>query len=283
LTETNIFAHSPLEWVSLDGAKILIKRDDLLHQDFSGNKARKFHYYLDNHFPHIDTIISHGSNQSNAMYSLSVLAKMRQWKFYYHTDHVSSFLRDNPSGNYKHALENNMLITTNPLPDKFGFNALFIPEGGALKEAQFGIKHLADELNHLQNINIFLPSGTGTTALYLQKYTHHPVHTCACVGNKRYLEKQFYELEPQSNTHPTILKTSKKYHFGKPYKELYETWQDVCEQTNIIFDLLYDPIGWQCVRQYNLHKSDKTLLYIHQGGVLGNESLLQRYNRKFNI
>jgi 1-aminocyclopropane-1-carboxylate deaminase/D-cysteine desulfhydrase-like pyridoxal-dependent ACC family enzyme len=103
--------NSPVETIIFEGHSFYVKRDDLLHPDFSGNKARKFHYFLDNDFPNIRKIVSYGSAQSNAMYSLSVLAKMRGWGFEYYVDHVAEYLKDNPHGNYKGALDNGMKIT----------------------------------------------------------------------------------------------------------------------------------------------------------------------------
>ena len=45
--------NSPLELHTLRNRKIYIKRDDLLDEDFSGNKARKFYYFLVNDFSFI--------------------------------------------------------------------------------------------------------------------------------------------------------------------------------------------------------------------------------------
>ncbi|OYY54700.1 MAG: 1-aminocyclopropane-1-carboxylate deaminase, partial [Sulfurovum sp. 28-43-6] len=52
------------------------------------------------------------------------------------------------------------------------------------------------------------------------------------------------------------------------------------EQTGVVFDLLYDPLGWRVVLKHP-ELFSKPLLYIHQGGVLGNESMLARYERKY--
>jgi len=91
--------NSPIQEVFYNNKKIFIKRDDLLNSDFSGNKARKFHYFLINDFPCIKKVVSYGSNQSNAMYSLSVLCKLKEWEFEYYTDHLSSAMLQNPVGN----------------------------------------------------------------------------------------------------------------------------------------------------------------------------------------
>ena len=284
---------SPIDTISFKGHSFYLKRDDLLHPDFSGNKARKFHYFLENDFPDIKKIISYGSAQSNAMYSLSVLAKMRGWEFEYFVEHISDYLKEHPHGNYKAALENGMQISVGRVPlIPTNENILFIEEGGRQKEAEYGIKLLAQEIvdwqkeNNIKELNIFLPSGTGTTALFLQKAfvgerTPRPtVFTCPCVGDSVYLKKQFSELEADEKYHPTILSLEKKHHFGKLYKDNYKIWLKLQQQTGVVFDLLYDPLGWRTLLAHP-EVLTKPLLYIHQGGVLGNESMLPRYERKY--
>lgn len=281
------YINSPIEQITFNKQRYFIKRDDLLDVDFSGNKARKFYYFLKNDFPKIKKIVSSGSAQSNAMYSLSVLCKLKNLEFDYYVDHIASFLKENPSGNYQSALKNKMNIKEEPLPLTFEDDTLYINEGGAVKEASYGIEILANEIkiwakeNKIENLKVFLPSGTGTTALFLQKYLPFEVLTCACVGNEEYLEKQFNELEIQN--HPTIIKTEKKYHFGKLYKEFYEIHNELLHQTNIEFDLLYDSLGWICFEKYvnNLEDKNFQFLYIHQGGILGNISMLKRYENKY--
>ena len=281
------YTNSPIEQITFNKQKYFIKRDDLLDIDFSGNKARKFYYFLKNDFPQIKKIVSSGSAQSNAMYSLSVLCKLKNLEFDYYVDHIASFLKENPSGNYQSALKNKMNIKEEPLPLTFEDDTLYINEGGAVKEASYGIEILANEIkiwakeNKIENLKVFLPSGTGTTALFLQKYLPFEVLTCACVGNEEYLEKQFNQLETKN--HPTIIKTEKKYHFGKLYKEFYEIHNELLHQTNIEFDLLYDSLGWICFEKYvnNLQDKNFQFLYIHQGGILGNISMLKRYENKY--
>ena len=61
---------------------------------------------------------------------------------------------------------------------------------------------------------------------------------------------------------------------------LYEIWQKARIQTSIEFDLIYDPVGLlTLLENRNIFKNE--VLYIHQGGVLGNISQLQRYKYKF--
>jgi 1-aminocyclopropane-1-carboxylate deaminase len=282
------YTNSPIQKITFNNQKYFVKRDDLLNPDFSGNKARKFYYYLINNFPNIKKIVSHGSAQSNAMYSLSVLCKLKGLAFDYYVDHIASYLKENPVGNYKFAKEFGMNIKEEELPLTFKEDVLFISEGGAVKEASFGIEILANEIktwadeNKIENLKVFLPSGTGTTALYLQKYLPFEVLTCACVGDEDYLKKQFLLLE--KDNHPTIIHREKKYHFGKLYKEFYEIHNKLLNQTSIEFDFLYDSLGWICFEKYRNALNDKNniFLYIHQGGLIGNISMQERYKFKYD-
>ncbi|MDM5271122.1 1-aminocyclopropane-1-carboxylate deaminase/D-cysteine desulfhydrase [Sulfurovum sp. zt1-1] len=280
---------SPLQTITFEGHSFYLKRDDLLHPDFSGNKARKFYYFLTHDFPNIKKIVSYGSAQSNAMYSLSELAKMRGWEFEYYVDHIAEYLKENPHGNYKAALANGMVIKEQNIVSKEDFDSsvLFIEEGGRQKEAEYGICILAEEIMEwqkekgIEKLNIFLPSGTGTTALFLQKHlSSNIIYTTPCVGDSEYLKSQFLELEANEQYHPTILTLEKKHHFGKLYKDNYKIWLKLQQQTGVEFDLLYDPLGWRVLLAHPEVLS-APILYIHQGGVLGNESMLPRYERKY--
>jgi len=282
---------SPISKFNFKNHNFLIKRDDLISEDFSGNKARKFYYYFEylKQNPQIKKIVSYGSNQSNAMYSLSVLSKIFNIELEYYVNHLPQYLIANPVGNYKYTILNGAKIIENPKTVKdlrnnqsiFNKDTLFIKEGGAVKEAEFGIKILADELQEYENYSIFLPSGTGVTALYVQKHFKGKVYTCCTVGDDEYLIRQWQELENNANYYPSIIPKHKKFHFGKLYKENYEIWLEL-KKAGIEFDLLYDPIGWQ-IMMNNLDILGNKIVYIHQGGMRGNESMIQRYKRKFNI
>jgi len=283
---------SPFQKNAFDGHTVYIKRDDLLDPNFSGNKARKFYYFLVNNFPHINRVVSYGSNQSNAMYSLSVLCSMKGWEFIYFCDHIPAFLREHPVGNFHYALQNGMNLRTSSSKKEAALacvdtQTLFIEEGGRQEEAELGIKHLADELRvdiqkaSIQNPFIFLPSGTGTTALFLQKHLPYPVFTCSTVGDSAYLQKQ-WEMLPSQTRYPTILEASKKYHYGKLYPEVYALWLRLKEQMGVEFDLVYDPVGWSVLLEH-IGGLEGTPIYIHQGGLLGNVSMEERYKRKKTI
>ncbi|MDR9830435.1 1-aminocyclopropane-1-carboxylate deaminase/D-cysteine desulfhydrase [Vibrio sp. FNV 38] len=294
---------SPVTQHQFDGLSFHLKRDDQLHPLFSGNKARKFAALLDTSDDSIDTIISYGSAQANSLYSLAGLAKIKGWKLEYYVHNIPRWLKEKPMGNYRGALDlDAQVIATNDIENPLhpadyieqvrqpSDNCLVIPEGGRSPIAEQGVKQLATELVDYirfhpgQTFTVALPSGTGTTALYLHKHLKpHGIQviTCACVGGADYLKQQFSELE--ETDFPTILTLEDKHHFGRLYAEDYEVWSELEQQTHVEFDLLYDPLMWRCLKQWASQNLKGELLYIHQGGILGNESMLLRYQREFGV
>jgi 1-aminocyclopropane-1-carboxylate deaminase/D-cysteine desulfhydrase-like pyridoxal-dependent ACC family enzyme len=215
---------------------------------------------------------------------------MRGWEFDYFVDHIATFLIENPNGNYAGALANGMnTIIGKMKTDCKDDSVLYIEEGGRVADACYGLEILANEIidwqksKQIDKLSIFLPSGTGTTALFLQTSliklgSSIKVYTTPCVGDSAYLREQFGMLEIEQKYHPIIIESQKKWHFGKLYREHYEIWIKLRNETNMEFDMLYDPIGWQVLLGSNLCEN---ILYIHQGGLLGNESMLPRYERKY--
>jgi 1-aminocyclopropane-1-carboxylate deaminase len=301
--------NTPIDHIVVNNHSFYIKRDDLLHPDFSGNKARKFQYLLSQDISAVDKIVSFGSTQANSLHSLAVLAKEREIQLEYYVAHISSFLKENPSGNYSSALgyganiievatsnsEDTLQAYVERLVASSSSRTLYVPEGGRYKDAAIGINVLADEIiqwmqqEQYDSLKVALPSGTGTTALFLQKRfceLQLPIEvlTCACVGGDTYLKKQFEELSSNKSHYPFIMAASKKYHFGKLYLPFYQMWRILTIQTGIVFELLYDPLGWLTLLEYVEKCGDETpILYIHQGGILGNETMLGRYRRKYKV
>ncbi|UAL41522.1 1-aminocyclopropane-1-carboxylate deaminase/D-cysteine desulfhydrase [Shewanella inventionis] len=313
-----MFAISPVQPMLFEQRPIFVKRDDLLHPDFSGNKARKFYHFLSQDYAHITQLVGSGSAQANSLYSMSVLAKQQGWQFDYYVSHISDFILQHPNGNYAAAIANGANIIEVgqlKLADKYqqmhlddvvqhivasDYNnknsLLHIPEGGRCEYAEAGVAILATEiidwarLRNTKALKVFLPSGTGTTAAYLnkqllQQQTNNNINievlTCSTVGGDDYLRQQFSQLVAQEYF-PTIVNDGHKYHFGKLTKRCYEMWQTVC-QSGIEFELLYDPVGFLVLKHYLQQHSQwaDDIVYVHQGGVLGNQTMLPRYQRKF--
>jgi len=294
-------ANTPVTQHQFDDIAFFLKRDDQLHSHFSGNKARKFMALLEQEASAFNTLICYGSAQANSLYSLSALAAIKGWQLEFYVDRIPSWLMDNPIGNYRGALELGAKVI--PVADsqlhpadyieqirKPDQRCLVVPEGGRTTLSKHGINQLASEILSWSRFEpshqfvVALPSGTGTTALFLHKYLKpHGIEvlTCPCVGGKEYLIEQFEELGECD--FPTILELETKHHFGKLYQQDYAVWQQLLSETDIEFDLLYDPMMWRCLQSWYKDNLDKTIIYVHQGGILGNESMLPRYERKYGV
>ena len=142
--------NTPIQKITFKNKNFFIKRDDLLHKEFSGNKARKFLYFLDNEFSGVKRLISYGSTQANSLYSFSALAKLKGWKFDFYVNQIPVHIKQNPRGNYKGALDNgvNIIEDKDFNPDNIVVqnDTVFVPEGGRAKSSEYGIKILANEL-----------------------------------------------------------------------------------------------------------------------------------------
>lgn len=285
--------NSPISQFDYKQHTFYVKRDDLLDPQFSGNKARKLAYYLENSLPHIDTLVSYGGSQSNLMYSLSCLAKLKQWNFIYYIKTLSTQAKSETSGNLTYSLQNGMQLIElkndynsfcDNLASTIKSNQLLIKQGGAQIEAEYGIRQLAHEIRvwaqqqNFQQLTIFIASGTGTSALYLQKHLpEFEVYTTNCVGSPEYLLKQFSELITTTQKIPTLL-ANNTYRFATPYAELYKTITDIQNTSQIEFDMVYDPIAWNILLNH-LNKISSPILYIHCGGAIGNTTMLRRYKK----
>ena len=279
-----------IEPIYFKGRRFWILRDDLIRGEFNGNKARKLAYFLN--LNPINRFISHGSSQSNAMYSISILAKMRGVKFIYFTHHICDFLLKNPCGIFAAALKNGIEILLSDNPCQSAKNEckdsqdIFIPEGVAMSEAELGFKDQAKIIMDFAKkigikFDIFLPSGTGCSAAFLAKNLDDmSVWTTPCVGDSDYLKREILSLDPFSKVN--ILNPPKKYHFGKIYAEIYVIYKELLDSCGVEFELLYDGVGWLTLMA-NLDIFKGEILYIHQGGMLGNITLLDRYRRKFDM
>ncbi len=273
--------------IFLDGREFLVKRDDLIDPYLAGNKYRKLYTLLKTPSNFLDTIISYGGTQSNAMLAIAKMCKDKGWRFIYYTKQVSSTQKEQDGGNYFNALRLGMQHKEIPnqlykdfiasLRVNVADKSFIIDQGGAIKEADKGLKVLSDEIldADLKIKALATPSGTGTTALYLAiNMPDYKIYTTPAIGDVEYLKKQMTSLAkiPQNLI---ILEPKKKYHFAKLYKEFFEIYQKTL-QAGVEFDLLYAPAMWINL----LEQTDEDILYIHSGGVSGNTTMLKRYAQK---
>ena len=278
---------TPISKIILDDRLFYVKRDDLFDKFLSGNKYRKLHTLLQTPSQNLKKIISYGGTQSNAMLAIAAMCEKKDWKFTYYSKPISKQQRDENQGNYfqsKRLGMQHVEIENDLYRDYIASLALhvdkdtfLVDQGGAVKEANEGLEVLADEIRSasLHVEALATPSGTGTTALFLAlALPEYKVYTTPCVGDVSYLKEQMSALH-EIPTNLIILEPKKKYHFAKPYKEFLKIQQKVLE-AGVEFDLLYSPGMWESL----LEQTSEEVLYIHSGGVTGNKSMLERYERK---
>jgi len=279
---------SPISKISLDGRDFYVKRDDLIDPFLAGNKFRKLYTLLQAPSNKFNKSISYGGTQSNAMLAIAAMCKTKEWEFIYYSKPISQTQKDLHVGNYFQAKEFGMLhveIDNDLYKDYIASLSLhvddktfIIHQGGADTLAKEGMEVLAQEIRdtNLHVEALATPSGTGTTALYLAlALPEYKVYTTPCIGDVEYLKKQMQALHVIPDN-LVILKPSKKYHFAKLYPEYYEIYTTLLK-SGIEFDLLYAPGMWKVLKE----QTSETILYIHSGGVSGNESMLSRYKKKY--
>ncbi len=279
--------NSPISKIILEGREFLVKRDDLIDPHLAGNKYRKLYTLLKTPKNKFTRIISYGGTQSNAMLAISAMCKQKDWEFIYYTKILSTQQKKQNDGNFFHSIELGMKhIELEEIFYKEFISSLrlnldektfIIDQGGAVEEARIGLEVLAKEIreSNLDVKSLATPSGTGTTALFLAlALPQYKVYTTPCVGDSEYLKEQMSALHKIPDN-LVILEPEKKYHFAKPYPEFLEIYQNLLK-SGVEFDLLYAPGMWKAL----LEQTEEEILYIHSGGVTGNESMLKRYKKK---
>lgn len=290
----SFFDENRIEAFNFRNKSFYVKRDELLDPLLSGNKYWKLYALIQTAKQRYKQVISYGGTQSNAMLSIAALCQQKDWEFHYTCKPVASYLKQQPSGNLSKALDLGMILhevshddyehCVQRLREQSDTESLFIPQGGADPMAQLGIQHLADEIKQwqqaerIEQLNIAIPSGTGTTAYYLaQALPECRILTTAVVGDKAYLRTQM-EMLGEFPSNLSILEGAKKYHFAKPYAELLDMYHDLLD-AGIAFDLIYATVMWKVLFQHQSVMQD-TVLYIHSGGLQGNASMLDRYKHQ---
>ena len=279
--------NSPISKIILEGREFLVKRDDLIDPHLAGNKYRKLYTLLNTPKDKLTKIISYGGTQSNAMLAIAAMCKKKHWEFIYYTKTLSAQQKKQNKGNYFHSIELGMKHVEieeefykefiSSLRLNLDEKTFIIDQGGAVEEARIGLEVLAQEIreSNLDVKSVATPSGTGTTALFLAlALPEYRVYTTPCVGGVEYLKEQMSALHLIPDN-LIILEPNKKYHFAKLYPEFLNIYENLLK-SGIEFDLLYAPGMWK----FLLEQTKEEVLYIHSGGVTGNESMLKRYEKK---
>lgn len=285
---------SRVDEIQLRERNFYIKRDDLIDPCLSGNKYRKLYSLLHTPFKTYNKIISYGGGQSNAMYSISCLCKKKGWEFHYYTKNLPKILKSSVDGNLELAIKRGMIVhevaheefyeKVEELHSIKEEKTLVVSQGGADEIAAEGIKVLADEINlwkkdkGIKKLSVVLPSGTGSTSVYLASFLDKDIslYTVVLVSDEEFQIKQWKRLS--EGPYPSVI-PSPKQRFASLYDEHLQMHEELKSETGIEFDLIYAPKTWLNLLKYQ-HEIEGEIMYIHTGGVSGNETMLQRYLHK---
>ncbi len=269
------------------GRHFFVKRDDRIDPLLSGNKYRKLYRLLETPAHHYHTLWSRGGAQSNAMLALAALCQRKGWRFHYMTRHLPDHLRQRPCGNLRKALELGMQLHEASNPDVWqpprDDGVLVVPQGGADPLAQDGIALLAEEIqcwqqqSDIRSLHVALPAGTGTTAFYLAAALPDVcVLTTPVVGDAAYLQWQMEQLGAVSKN-LRIIEPDRPCRFAFPCRELLAMYLEL-KAAGIEFDLIYGSLMWHTLLQH-IGRIESPVLYVHSGGLSGNDTMLARYQR----
>lgn len=299
--------------------------DLLNFHGITGSKFRKFFSLFNrDSLRDYDAVVSFGGAQSNAMLALTRLCLYHKIPFLYITRTVSGRI-DSIPGNFRQALDAGMIhiqldnqlykdtFTDKPCSEIEPYiyeiltaqkqinstykSILLIPQGGAWVGSEEGVRLLANELR-MQAATmrkngtfgtkppmLFLPSGTGTTAFYLQKHLGQEMKivTIPVSGDERYLVKQMRwlsKLDKSPPNFPDILRPRLRGTFADIRPEKIAMWNELkrAADSSFEFDLVYAPKIWEeisvALSEGRIAQNDEDLIYYHSGGVEGNISML---------
>jgi len=276
---------------------VWVKREDLIHPKFGGNKWRKLKFNLekfqkDNH----DLLVTFGGPFSNHIAATSAacrhykvpsigivrgeyednlnptLAKAKQGGMTLHHVSKDEYKLKEESIKFKNLIQNYR-------------NPLIVPEGGQNQAGILGAQELGEEINEsrIAYDYVFVSGGTGTTAIGLIKGLDNP-HTVVINALKNPSLDQVL-IEKLKNK--TDWEVNHDYHFGG-FAKTDDTLQNFAQEMYRKYNLFLDPI-YNAKSLYGLFQMCKTnkldegskILYIHTGGLQGIAAWNYSNNKKW--
>jgi 1-aminocyclopropane-1-carboxylate deaminase/D-cysteine desulfhydrase-like pyridoxal-dependent ACC family enzyme len=306
--DISVLAASPLQqlhssFLEKTGVQLYVKRDDLIHPQFGGNKWRKLKYNLiharENHY---HTLLTFGGAWSNHIYATAAAARHFGFNSIgiirgeQHTplNDTLSFakacgmqLHYVSRSEYRHKHET---AFQQKLKQQFG-NIYILPEGGSNALALKGCEQIVQEINSEieQAFDIICcASGTGATLAGLitaieddpEKSKTGKMNTSA-IGFSALKGGDFLNHEVKSflsdNKTQTNWRIEDRFHFGgyaKITDELIHFMQQFQSQYGFALDAVYTGKMFYGLFKLIEEKSFKpgtTIVAIHSGGLQGNK------------
>lgn len=279
------------------GIRLLIKRDDLIHEQISGNKWRKLKYNLreaaeQNHH----TLLTFGGAYSNHISATAFAAEKAGFSsigIIRGEDDVTNptlkFARDH--GMQLHFVSREYYRRKNDddfideLEEKFG-RFFLVPEGGANGLGVRGCAEILPEVEEDFDV-VCCAAGTGTTlaGLTLSLNENHILFGFPALKGGEFLNDEVIRLMEESRLRlPSTVNFQliTDYHFGgyaKLKPELLEFINGFQERTGIPLDPIYT--GKMMYGIYDMiwkgrFEKGKTILVIHTGGLQGWQGMKHR-------
>lgn len=277
---------SPVEYLDQfnKGIEVFVKREDLIHPGYGGNKWRKLKYNLEHYLSNsYSQLISFGGAFSNHIHALALLCKD-------YNIPVTAIVRgevDDPDNPTLHdAREAGMRLIPvsrsayrmkenseeiQEILDTFE-NPFIVPEGGSNAIAKKGVTEILGELDDHYDY-IFLSAGTGMTATGIIEAAHSDtqVYVVNALRNP--------ELETTIKSNLDIEKSNwtvlSDHHFGgfaKVPKDLIEWNRGFFDKYKMPLDPVYNAKAMYALLdsiKSGLLKRNSRVLYLHTGGLQG--------------
>jgi len=295
--DVSALSDSPLQplqspFLKRSGIQLLIKRDDLIHPQFGGNKWRKLKYNLihakNNNF---NTLITFGGAWSNHIYACAAAGKQFGFKTIgiirgeKHTALNATLSFAEACGMQLHYVsraeyrQKHEDLFQQKLYEKFG-NVYILPEGGSNHLAMKGCEEIVDEINHQPGKPfdvICCASGTGATlAGIASKITdnQNAIGFSALKGGD-FLTKEVSQFLAKTKQ-TTNWRIEDRYHFGgyaKINEELIQFIKHFKKEHDIMLDAVYTGkmlYGLLQMIKQGHFKAGTKIIAIHSGGLQGN-------------
>ena len=184
----------------------------------------------------------------------------------------------------------------------------FVPQGGQWAEAEPGVAALGRAIAAWwktrpgggldvprtrpypgRGLDVVLPAGTGTVALFLARHVPADVRVYAvpCRGDAEGLRQRMEYLDARSGAvgaFPRVLSPPPAHavRFGAVAAPLLATWRDAT-YCGVLLDLVYGPVAWAALEGCGWRPGGaserRELLYVNTGGQEALTAQMQRYAR----
>ena len=278
------------------GVRLFVKRDDLIHPQFGGNKWRKLKYNLiyarDNHF---DTLLTFGGAWSNHIYATAAAGKhfgfntigLIRGEQHSPLNTTLSFAEE--CGMELHYInralyrKKNEISFLKKIKQQFG-NVYILPEGGSNSLAVKGcgeiVQEISNEMDRPFDV-ICCASGTGATlaglifAIEAEKQNKTAIGFSALKGGGFLTTEVSNFLGNKSTT--SNWRIESRFHFGgyaKINDELTHFMHEFQSQYDITLDAVYTAkmfYGLFELIKSKTFKPGAVIISVHSGGLQGNK------------